>query len=159
MKFNNQTALVGALVLCLSTMAMAQEAITVTVDGNNVVFTDVQPIMRAGRVFVPIRGVFEYMKADVKWDNVNRSVVAKRGEDTITIPLGGNKAILNGQEVVLNDIPFMERGRVLVPLRFLSESLSAKVVWLESRRLVQIDTTGPGAVPQTKPEKLALWLL
>ena len=154
MRLNRQSTrqwLIAATLLATAIPAMAQETIMVTVDGNNVVFTDVQPMMREGRVFVPVRGVFEYMQADVKWDEINRHVVAKRGEDTVTLPLGSDKAILNGAEIMMSDKPFMERGRVMVPLRFISETLHSKVTWLESKRLVQIDTGGPGAVPQTKP--------
>lgn len=143
--------LVGALSLAIASSSWGQEAITVTVDGNNVVFTDVQPMMRNGRVYVPIRGVFEYMGAEVKWDEINKSVVARRNEDTVTLPVGGSKAILNGKEVTLSEPVIMERGRVMVPLRFISESLSAKVTWLESKRLVQVDTSGPGAVPTEAP--------
>lgn len=154
MRLNIQSTrhwLIAAALLATAVPAMAQETIMVTVDGNNVVFTDVQPMMRGGRVFVPVRGVFEYMQADVKWDEINRQVVAKRGEDSVTLPLGSDKAILNGVEIVMSEKLFMERGRVMVPLRFISETLHSKVVWLESKRLVQIDTSGPGAVPQTKP--------
>ncbi len=159
MKPNNLKTIFAALVLASVTVASAQDAIRVTVDGNNVAFTDVQPMMRNGRVFVPVRGVFEYMNAQVKWDEVNRCVDAQRGEDKIKLPINSSTAVINGSNIQMDSPAIMVRGRAMIPLRFLSESMHAKVAWLESERMVTIDTKGPGAVPQAKPDTSLLMLL
>ena len=150
------TYAIAASALAAASMASAQENIRATVDGNLVVFNDVQPIMINSRVMVPVRGVFEYMNADVKWDAINQCVVAKRGEDNIVIPVNSRTAKVNGSDVTLENPAIILRGRTLVPLRFLSESMHAKVTWLESTRMVVIDSAGPGAAPSPDPLHLLL---
>lgn len=112
--------------------------IRATVDGNFVTFPDVQPMMMNNRVMVPIRGVFEQMSADVAWDSMTRRVMAQRGTDTIILPIGSILATVNGREIRLDTPAIMRGGRVMVPLRFLSESLSATVDWNEQGRTVSI---------------------
>ncbi|MCL6611175.1 MAG: copper amine oxidase N-terminal domain-containing protein [Peptococcaceae bacterium] len=62
------------------------------------------------------------------------------------------KLLLNGQEQNLTSPPVIINGRTYVPLRFVSESLGAKVNWDEDNFTVNIET------PQfisTKPEDVA----
>ncbi len=114
--------------------------IRATVDGDLVNFPDVQPIMMNGRVMVPVRGVFEHMNANVDWDESNRTVTARRGNDTIYLTLNANSATINGERVKLDAPARFVRGRTMVPLRFLGESLSSSVEWIASTRTVEIAT-------------------
>ena len=123
--------------LAISCTAGAQP-IRTTVDSVLVDFPDVQPAMVNGRVMVPVRGVFEHMDASVTWNANTRTVTAQRGTDTIMLPVGATSATVNGQLVFLDAPANMRSGRVMVPLRFLSETLGASVEWLEASRTVAI---------------------
>jgi hypothetical protein len=132
--------------LCLAGAAGAQE-IRATVDGDLVSFNGAQPTMTNGRVMVPIRGVFEHMNASVEWDAISRAVIAQRGADSIRMPVNSSYATLNGRQVRLDSPATIQGGRMMVPLRFLSESLGAGVQWIEATRTVQIDTLSAGVTP------------
>ena len=114
------------------------QAIHVVVDGKEVSFVDQGPIMRGGRVLVPLRGVFERMGADVTWDRASNTVTAHRGERMIRLPLNGTTATVGGQTVTLDQPAVVLNGRALVPLRFLGESLGATVDWAETTMTVTI---------------------
>ena len=141
----------GVLALLAVSVAGAAGAqdIRTTVDGYLVNFPDVQPIMVNGRVMVPVRGVFEHMNATVTWDSYNQTVNATRGTDTISLPVNSYTATVNGRTVNLDTPATMRSGRVLVPLRFLSESLGAEVEWLSATRTVEI--TNAGSTPPYEP--------
>ncbi len=132
-----------ALALAALSAANATQSDTrVTVDGTMVSFADVQPMMTNNRVMVPVRGVFEHLNADVTWDARNQQVIAQRGTDTITLPVNSMTAMVNGSQVRLDTPAIVVRGRTMVPLRFLSESLKASVDWMSSSRTVAIWTNG-----------------
>jgi hypothetical protein len=132
------------LAALLATCAVAGVAygqdIRATVDGNNVDFPDVQPLMLNYHVMVPVRGVFEYMHARVRWNDNTQTVVAQRGNDIIQLPVNSRYATVNGRRVVLDAPAMLYSGRTMVPLRFVSETLGASVRWVESTQTVEIDT-------------------
>jgi len=99
-------------------------------------------MMSQGRVLVPVRGVFEHMNAQVTWHEASRTVIAFRGADEIRLPLNSHMATVNGRQVHLDSPATSHRGRTVVPLRFLSESLGATVDWIATTRTVEITTTG-----------------
>ena len=144
--FGNAT--VVALALLATTAAYGQRNIRVTVDGDPVSFNGAMPHMQGSRVMVPLRGVFEKMGADVRWDRNNQTVYATRGSDEITLPIGSRTATVNGNRVQMDTPAHVMNGRAMVPLRFLSESLSADVNWNQGNRLVAIVTNGQGSDPQ-----------
>lgn len=133
---------IAVLAGALASTALAQD-IRASVDGTMVRFPDVQPTMMNGRVMVPVRGVFEHMDAEVKWDESQRLVTAFRGNDTIWLKLNANTASINGNQVALETPAVMHMGRTMVPLRFISEALGASVDWISASRTVEIKTGGP----------------
>jgi len=137
--------------LALATLALAGavsgQTIRATVDGDAVSFDDVQPLMNNGRVFVPVRGVFEHMKADVVWDADAQIVTATRASDVIVLPLNSTTATVNGRRITLDAPARLVRGRTMVPLRFLSESLGASVDWIAASRTVEITTSAIHTTP------------
>jgi hypothetical protein len=125
----------------------AQERIRVTLNGQDVRFADQEPIMRQNRVYVPLRGVFEQMGAQVQWNAQNRQVVARHGQQNIVLPVGQRYATVNNQRVNLDAPAMIVEGRTMVPLRFVSETLGAQVQWQEDQRTVVINH-GQAGQPQ-----------
>ncbi len=134
MQLRGIVALVAISVAC----AASAQSIRATVDGNLVHFPDVQPVMVNGRVMVPVRGVFEHMNANVTWDAYNQTVNATHAGHVISLKVNSYTATVDGRLVNLDSPATMRSGRVLVPLRFISESLGAGVEWLEASRTVEI---------------------
>ncbi len=115
-------------------------AIKVTIDGDPVKFPDTQPMMVASRILVPMRGVFERMGAQLRWDQAMRQVTAERNGKSVVLTMGKNQAEVDGAMIPLDQPATSVQGRVMVPLRFLSTSLGVKVDWLAADRTVALIT-------------------
>jgi hypothetical protein len=97
---------------------------SVVIDGTPVVF-DQPPVEEAGRIYVPLRGVFERLGASVVF--ANGRINATSGSHTIALHVGQPTATVDGTSVVLDSPPIVVGGRVLVPLRFVANALAASV--------------------------------
>lgn len=151
MRVSKRGALFLALILALVPVipAAGQAAVRVFVDGDQVVF-DQPPIIVGARVLVPLRGIFEKMGATVVWIPATRTVRAQRGATSVELQIGSTTARVNGNPVTLDVPAQIVGGRTLVPLRFISESLGASVVYDPAARTVQI-TTGAAGPPPPAP--------
>jgi hypothetical protein len=129
-----------AIILILPLAASAQNTgIAVTLDGNALDLSPA-PIIDAGRVFVPLRGVFEDLGASVVY--ANGTINATGNGRDIALQIGSTQATVNGQPQTLDVAPFIVGASTFVPLRFVSEALGASVNWDETQRLVAIETPG-----------------
>ncbi|HUY41623.1 MAG TPA: copper amine oxidase N-terminal domain-containing protein [Candidatus Dormibacteraeota bacterium] len=116
--------------------------VTVEVDGQVVPF-DQPPIQNAGRVFVPLRGVFERLGASVVY--ANGQINAQGNGRSIGLHIGSTAAVVNGSTVYMDVAPFIIGARTLVPLRFIAQSLGAAVNWSQSNQTVYINSESGGA--------------
>lgn len=113
---------------------------------NQTVPFDVSPVLINDRTMVPMRQIFEVSGAKVEWDEATQTVTATRkvsdnyGIDTTVVKLtiGSNKIIINGEENEMDVTPVVKDGRTLVPVRFISQALGAKVIWDEEQSIVRI---------------------
>lgn len=127
------------------------QGIQVIVDGQPVVF-DQPPVTLGGRVLVPLRGVFERLGALVEWDPRTNTVTAVRGSTQVQLRIGSRQAFVDGRAVFLDVPPMIVRGRTLVPLRFVSEAMGARVDWDPVARTVFI-TSGQVGGPLPPPSR------
>jgi hypothetical protein len=132
-----------ALLLVARALPVGAQAIAVYVDGRSVTF-DQPPIITGGRVLVPVRGVFQRLGARVDWQAERRTVVARRGATVVVLRPDNAIGEVDGRLVRLDVPATIVAGRVLVPLRFVSQALGASVVWEPSARIVYV--VSPGAV-------------
>jgi len=111
--------------------------ITVKLNGTYLNF-DEPPITEDYRTLVPLRGIFEELGAKVEWDNDTETVTATKGDTAISLQIGSNVLVKNGEAIKL-DVPAKLVGaRTLVPVRAVSEGLGAKVEWDEGTQTVVI---------------------
>ncbi len=88
-----------------------------------------------GRTMVPVRPIAEALGAKVGWNGEKRQVSISTSLDTIILTLGSNLAEVNGRPAELpGGVPavvarYGDAERTLVPLRFVSEQLHARVDW------------------------------
>lgn len=116
------------------------QSVTVVVNGQPVSFPQ-PPIVRAGRVFVPLRGVFEQLGASVVYSNGQINATG-RGR-TISLTINSTAAIVDGQQQTIDVAPFLVSDTTYVPLRFISQALGASVNWNDSTSTVTISASGP----------------
>jgi len=132
-------ALTAALAVGLSAAPATAQNVNVVVNGNTVGF-DQPPIERAGRVFVPLRGVFERLGASVVY--ANGDINAQGNGRSVHLHIGSTQATINGQTVGMDVAPFLVGARTLVPLRFVAQALGANVNWNQSNNTVYIQGSG-----------------
>lgn len=138
----------AVLTAALSTSLLPQPAraqnVTVIIDGQTMSF-DQPPIIQAGRVFVPLRGVFERLGASVVYANGQINATG-RGR-TVSLHIGSTQATVDGQPTTIDVAPFIQGQRTLVPLRFIAQSLGASVNWNDGTSTVTINGGRGGERP------------
>ncbi|MET3938418.1 hypothetical protein ABIC22_001230 [Paenibacillus sp. PvP094] len=108
------------------------------------------PVMKAGRVLVPLRSIFEGLDATVGYTNKTKTITATRGDQEVSLKLGSKTAYINGEAVLL-DVPASTiKGNTMVPIRFVSEAFGEKVFWNSRNQRVDIKTTSTPPVDDTK---------
>ena len=112
-------------------------SITVLLDGEPVSF-DAQPEIPAGTTFVPLRSIFEQLGAEVEWNQQRQEALLISGREEICLKVGSKVAIRNTEVSSLTDAPYLKEDRVMVPLRYLSESLGYDVTWNPETRTAEI---------------------
>lgn len=148
-------ALTASALLGQATVVV-KEQVTITVD-KATVRTDVPPINVQGQTLVPVRGVFNAFNADIDWIPCERRVFVRKGTTVIWIGIGDNHAKVNDAILPLAVPAQIYRGRTMVPLRFIAESLGAEVSWNPDTQTITIltkqeQTAPPESGTQEAPE-------
>ncbi|MBC5804414.1 MAG: copper amine oxidase N-terminal domain-containing protein [Candidatus Eremiobacteraeota bacterium] len=143
--FRRPLAAGGTAAAILATALAASAQVAVSINGTPATFSP-PPIERAGRIFVPLRGVFERLGASVVYANGVINAHAP-GKD-ISLKVGSNLATVNGVAQAIDTPPFIEGASTYVPLRFVSQALGATVSYEQISRSVAINTPqAPAATP------------
>lgn len=113
--------------------------ITVNLNNNRIIF-DQPPILQNDRTLVPMRAIFEAMNCDVVWhDDLQQIVVWKNDKLVMNLQVGRKKMILfDIGDIDLDVPPLLINNRTLVPLRAISESMGAEVIWNDYTQTVDI---------------------
>lgn len=122
-----------------------EKNISVEVDGK-ALNMDVAPYIKNSRTMIPFRAIFEGLGAKVTYDFVDerkKIVVGEKLDTKVILTIGKDKAIVNKKEKPLDAPAELKNSRTFVPLRFVSESMGAKVDWDEKNRKVSIWTHDP----------------
>ncbi|NLD48204.1 MAG: copper amine oxidase, partial [Clostridiaceae bacterium] len=112
--------------------------IKVRLNGNYVQF-DEKPAIIENRTIVPMRAIFESLGAKVEWNGQTRTVTGSKENIRVTLQIDSDKAYVNNKLVILDATARIINGRTFVPIRFISESLGAKVDWDDREKTVIIN--------------------
>ncbi len=123
--------------------------IKVTINGKTVTKQQTPGILVSGIAMVPYNDVFEKSEiaAESNYDKSKGTISISKYGKTLQMTIGSKKAKLNGKTVNLPVAPmkikFMKDGlvKVLVPSRFISETLGLKYTWISSKSTVAIEKT------------------
>ena len=138
------------LTTMLAVTALAAGPVTVTLNGNPLNLNP-PPTERAGRVFVPLRGVFENLGASVVYQ---AGVINATGRGhNVSLKVGSQQATVDGQQQTLDVAPFIIGASTYVPLRFVSQALGATVNYDGANRVVALSASGAPAVAQPPPNQ------
>lgn len=93
---------------------------------------DVPPVLLNNRTMVPLRFIGEYLGAAFLWHEQTSSIDITYQGETFTLTIGKTAPGLDTP-------PVIQDSRTLVPLRYLSEKLGAKVSWVAEERRIEIE--------------------
>ncbi|RXZ81176.1 hypothetical protein EBB07_15890 [Paenibacillaceae bacterium] len=86
-----------------------------------------QPFVERGITFAPLRQTAVALGADVKWNAAEQTSYITWNGDTITHRSGSNEFVVNGFAIQSPAPSRIEHGKLLVPLRSLTDALKAKL--------------------------------
>ncbi|GAX89988.1 hypothetical protein EFBL_1614 [Effusibacillus lacus] len=108
--------------------AEKSSVVTVYIDGKQQTFDPPAQVVN-GRTLVPLRAIFEKLGAKVDWEDATQTVKASKDGKKVQLRIGSNKAYVNEEERTLDVPAQLIQDRTMVPARFVSEALGAKVGW------------------------------
>ena len=135
------SVLAVASVLTVSAGALADDNITVTVNGNNVSFVEITPFIENDHTLVPMREIFEALGADVQWDNETRTVISydSVSDVSITMQIDSDVMYVNGDAVTLETPAKIVGSSTVVPVRAIAEGMHSVVGWDEATKTVTVE--------------------
>jgi hypothetical protein len=126
-KVSNPPATGGALTpIAKGTKLPNSGAFTIMLDAKPISF-DVSPRVENGVPLTPIRHLLEAGGGEVNWENATKSVSAWAEGREIFVRIGDKVAKINNLPVEMEIAPFLEKGRTIVPLSFIRESLDVDI--------------------------------
>lgn len=144
-----------ALTSTFANLAGAQSGdIKVIINGVTQQYTQ-SPVISQSTTLVPLRGVFESLGAQVEWDSKAKKVTASKSDNTLTLNVGSKLAYKNSAPVQLDAATQIQKDQVFVPLRFVSQSLGAKVKWDQATRTVSISNQANGSTAGDQTNSLS----
>lgn len=81
----------------------------------------------------------------------NLSFMPSDFKNSIVLQIGSNNAYIKGKPLILDSCAFIENGRIMVPLRFIAQSLGARVDWISTERKIIVRTPGKTIELWAKP--------
>jgi hypothetical protein len=88
---------------------------------------DVQPRLENGIPLAPFRHLFEYAGGKVEWENLTKTVLAVRNDQSVQFSIGNPDAKVNNKPLKLETAPYIDGGRSIVPVSFVGQLLNVKV--------------------------------
>ncbi|MFC5401447.1 cell wall hydrolase [Cohnella soli] len=120
--------------------------VTIMIDGEKAKLAD-PARMKDNRLLLPIASVATLLKAKTKWDAANEAVTIQsvRG-DKIVLSNGVPVVYFNDNRYVMDTVPFLDDGRMYIPLRAVAELLHANVKWDMETLVAEITQVEPAVI-------------
>lgn len=145
--------LLTGYVAIAASSASADSDIKVRLDGNYINF-DVSPVITEDRAMVSLRAVFEALGADVEWDEETSTINSSKEDVDVSLTIGNDNMYVNGKEIKIDAVPYIENDRTLVPLRAIAEAYNVNVEWRAEQNLISMASVNIGAVQNTVDNKI-----
>lgn len=131
--------------------APAYQTVNIRLNGEAVPFTGQGAVQKGGAILVPLRGIFERLGADVKFDAATGSITAVKLDKTITLRVGDSTGFINGVPRALPAPATVINSAVMVPLRFITDSFGGQIEWDAQNLVANIVTEAVTAAKLPSP--------
>ena len=131
-------AVASSLLLGSAPSVLAADALSVTINGEPVTFTDAVPYQLDSGIMVPLRTTAEKLGFYVSYDPATTEIKLSYGEVNIALKSGTGSVIVNAQEVSFEGSSVMVANRVYVPLSFFEQALNLQVSYDTNAQIATI---------------------
>ncbi len=132
--------LVTALCFPIADTQAATPSVDISVN-NYIVKTDRDAFIKDSLTYVPVRFVSEALGFSVEWDGNRNAAIIEKGNEKATYYVGEKKALVNGEEEIMEEKAYNVGSRVFVPVRNVCEFLDASVDWNSELYIVDIKSS------------------
>ncbi|HCP15146.1 MAG TPA: hypothetical protein DIT32_05165 [Peptococcaceae bacterium] len=118
-------------------------AVDINIDDTNVEFcghTGIPFIDSNNRTQVPLRITMESLGAEVDWNQETQTVVVKKDDVMVEVPIGKYYIIKNGQQIPNDTIAIIRGSKTFIPIRAVLEAFGTEVGWKNETQTVTIDS-------------------
>ncbi|MEW5953570.1 MAG: extracellular solute-binding protein [Bacillota bacterium] len=98
-------------------------------------------------LMVPYQALVKNLGGQTIFDSKARKVTITKGDTVLKLTAGSRTATINGKRVTLAAAPVMSNKQMLVPLRFVAESLGQSVHWDNATRTLTLKGKPAAAAP------------
>lgn len=126
------TLAVGAI----PTAVFAEQGLTLKVDGKEQTTDSVY--ITEGSTMVPLDDILAWYGISSQWNE--QKIIIRHNDTTLRLSLDNTAAQVNDTEVRMPAAPTVRGGQILVPLRFVCESLGSKVGWSAASNAIVVNT-------------------
>jgi hypothetical protein len=97
---------------------------------------DNAPFMQNNITYIPVKGVFDKLGAEIDWDSATRTVTIQSDNKLEMVPWS-KTIIVDGEEIQVENPAIIVNGRTFLPVRVVAENLNHKVEWkAETREII-----------------------
>lgn len=114
------------------------DTISLYINNKLIDTTAMPPVNLNGRVVVPAREVFEPMGSIVEWKPEEKKAYVLYQETLLILEVGKREAWLNGNVMPLDMPAQIINGKIMLPIRFVSETMGFDVLWQEMTQSIYI---------------------
>lgn len=130
--------LINIIAVVIPVFVRADDGIKIYYNDKELV-ADVSPVIFNDRTLVPVRMIFEAIKADVNWDEKTKKVtIVTENDDTFKFTINSDIAYINSKKFQLDTAAKIISSRTFIPLRFLAENSGLDVSWSDKERSVYL---------------------
>ena len=131
--------ILAALTFISSASCFSADTIQIFLNDTPLAFES-EPILKNGRILVPLREIFQPLGFQVQWDEKTNTIRSTKPNLTISMNMNNTLTTLNGKPILLDTPPILVKNKAFVPLRFVAESTGASVQWNGATGSVSIHT-------------------
>ena len=93
---------------------------------------DQAPFIKDDRTFVPVRFLAEGFGSEIQWDDFSKSAKIIYADKEIIMTADKNEIWVNEEKTVFDTAPFIENGRLMVPVKAFCDAVGMNVYWEQS---------------------------
>ncbi|MBR1738489.1 MAG: hypothetical protein IJ736_16035 [Firmicutes bacterium] len=132
-----RTLAILAAAVMMTTTCFAQ-GISVNLNGENIEFTNQEPVIEDGRTLVPLRGVFDKMGYSVDWIAETKTAQLSKNGVNISVMIGEDCIYKDGEEIKIDVPAKIINGSTMIPLRAVADAGGVEILWDDATKTVAI---------------------